>query len=101
MPITRGSSAYVAEDTTRASGSAPTSAAAAALASTTALAPSLRGVALPAVISGILLVVLAFWTSGEFFLERAATLVVFAGIWAAVKGVNDIVRAFEIRSLAG
>jgi uncharacterized membrane protein HdeD (DUF308 family) len=52
-------------------------------------------------ISGILLVVLAFWTSGEFFLERAATLLVFAGIWAAVKGVNDIVRAFEIRRLAG
>ena len=51
-------------------------------------------------VSGILLVVLAFWTSGEFFLERAATLLVFAGIWAAVKGVNDIVRAFEIRKLA-
>jgi uncharacterized membrane protein HdeD (DUF308 family) len=51
-------------------------------------------------LSGILLVVLAFWTSGEFFLERAATLLVFAGIWAAVKGVNDIVRAFEIRKLA-
>jgi uncharacterized membrane protein HdeD (DUF308 family) len=52
-------------------------------------------------ISGILLVVLAFWTSGEFFLERAATLLVFAGIWCAVKGVTDIVRAFEIRKLAG
>ena len=52
-------------------------------------------------VSGVLLVVLAFWTSGEFFLERAATLLVFAGIWAAVKGVNDIVRAFEIRRLAG
>lgn len=52
-------------------------------------------------ISGILLVVLAFWTSGEFFLEKAATLLVFAGIWAAVKGVTDIVRAFEIRKLAG
>jgi uncharacterized membrane protein HdeD (DUF308 family) len=51
-------------------------------------------------ISGILLVVLAFWTSGQFFLERAATLLVFAGIWCAVKGVNDIVRAFEIRKLA-
>jgi uncharacterized membrane protein HdeD (DUF308 family) len=51
-------------------------------------------------ISGSLLVVLAFWTSGEFFLERAATLLVFAGIWCAVKGVSDIVRAFEIRKLA-
>lgn len=52
-------------------------------------------------ISGILLIVLAFWTSGEFFLERAATLLVFAGIWCAVKGVSDIVRAFEVRKLAG
>jgi uncharacterized membrane protein HdeD (DUF308 family) len=51
-------------------------------------------------IGGILLIVLAFWTSGEFFLERAATLLVFVGIWAAVKGVNDVVRAFEIRKLA-
>ncbi|HEY2398072.1 MAG TPA: DUF308 domain-containing protein [Solirubrobacteraceae bacterium] len=51
-------------------------------------------------ISGILLVVLAFWTSGLFFLERAYVLLVFAGIWALVKGITDIVRAFEIRKLA-
>jgi uncharacterized membrane protein HdeD (DUF308 family) len=50
-------------------------------------------------ISGILMIVLAFWVSGQFFLERAATLLVFAGIWAAVKGVTDIVRAFQIRQL--
>ena len=51
-------------------------------------------------ISGILMVVLAFWTSGEFFLDRAYTLLVFAGIWAAMKAITDIVRAFQIRSLA-
>ncbi len=51
-------------------------------------------------IGGILLIVLAFWTSGVFFLERAYVLLVFAGIWALVKGVTDIVRAFEIRKLA-
>jgi uncharacterized membrane protein HdeD (DUF308 family) len=50
-------------------------------------------------ISGILMIVLAFWVSGEFFLDRAATLLVFAGIWAATKGVTDIVRAFQIRQL--
>jgi uncharacterized membrane protein HdeD (DUF308 family) len=50
-------------------------------------------------ISGILMVILAFWVSGEFFLQRAATLLVFAGIWAAVKGITDIVRAFQIREL--
>ncbi len=50
-------------------------------------------------ISGILMVVLAFWVSGQFFLERAYTLLVFAGIWAAMKGITDIVRAFQIRRL--
>jgi uncharacterized membrane protein HdeD (DUF308 family) len=50
-------------------------------------------------ISGILMVILAFWVSGEFFLDRAATLLVFAGVWALMKGVTDIVRAFQMREL--
>lgn len=50
-------------------------------------------------VSGILMVVLAFWVSGEFFLDRAATLLVFAGVWALIKGITDIVRAFQIRTL--
>jgi len=50
-------------------------------------------------ISGILMVGLGFWTSGQFFLTRASMLLVFAGIWAAMKGVTDIVRAFQIRRL--
>jgi len=50
-------------------------------------------------ISGILMVGLAFWVSGQFFLTRAATLLVFAGIWAMVKGITDIVRAFQLRQL--
>jgi uncharacterized membrane protein HdeD (DUF308 family) len=45
------------------------------------------------------MVVLAFWVSGEFFLDRAATLLVFAGVWALIKGITDIVRAFQIRTL--
>jgi uncharacterized membrane protein HdeD (DUF308 family) len=51
-------------------------------------------------ISGILMIVLAFWVSGEFFLQRASTLLVFAGIWAMLKAITDIVRAFQIRQLA-
>ena len=51
-------------------------------------------------ISGILMVVLAFWVSGQFFLERAVTLLVFAGVWAMVKGITDIIRAFQIRQIA-
>jgi uncharacterized membrane protein HdeD (DUF308 family) len=50
-------------------------------------------------ISGILMTVLAFWTAGQFFIEKAYLLLVFAGIWALMEGVVDIVRAFEIRRL--
>lgn len=50
-------------------------------------------------ISGILLIILAFWTSGQFLLERAYTLLIFAGIWALAKGVTDIVRAFQLREI--
>ncbi|HVN41270.1 MAG TPA: DUF308 domain-containing protein [Steroidobacteraceae bacterium] len=49
-------------------------------------------------VAGILLVVLGFWTSGQFFLQRAYTLLVFAGIWALMQGVTLIVRAFQIRA---
>ncbi|HUH81375.1 MAG TPA: DUF308 domain-containing protein [Solirubrobacteraceae bacterium] len=48
-------------------------------------------------VAGILMVVLGFWTSGQFFLQRAYTLLVFAGIWALMEGVTLIVRAFQIR----
>jgi hypothetical protein len=44
------------------------------------------------------MIVLAFWTSGQFFIEKAYTLLVFAGIWALMQGVTDIVRAFAMRS---
>jgi uncharacterized membrane protein HdeD (DUF308 family) len=51
-------------------------------------------------ISGIAMIVLAFWTSGQFFIHRAYVLLVFAGIWALFHGVNDIVRAFQLRALS-
>jgi uncharacterized membrane protein HdeD (DUF308 family) len=50
-------------------------------------------------VSGVLMLILAFWTSGQFFLERAYTLLVFAGIWALMHGVSDIIRAFQLRRL--
>lgn len=49
--------------------------------------------------SAILMIVLAFWVSGQFFLTRAVTLLVFAGIWALMKGTTDLVRAFQLRAL--
>jgi uncharacterized membrane protein HdeD (DUF308 family) len=50
-------------------------------------------------ISGIAMVVLAFWTGGQFFIHKAYVLLVFAGIWAMFHGVNDIFRAFQLREL--
>jgi uncharacterized membrane protein HdeD (DUF308 family) len=50
-------------------------------------------------ISGILMMILAFWTAGQFFIEKAYVVLVFAGIWALMEGINDIVRAFAIRGL--
>jgi uncharacterized membrane protein HdeD (DUF308 family) len=50
-------------------------------------------------ISGILMTALAFWTSGQFFIHKAYVLLVFAGIWALMQGLTNIVRAFELRKL--
>lgn len=37
---------------------------------------------------------------GQFFFTKAATLLVFAGIWALMRGILDIVTAFQVTSLA-
>ena len=50
-------------------------------------------------VAGVLMLVMAFWTSGQFFIEKAYTLLVFAGIWALMHGITDIVGAFRLRSL--
>ena len=50
-------------------------------------------------LGGIAMIVLAFWTSGQFFIHKAYTLLVFAGIWALIRGIVDIVRAFQIRGV--
>jgi uncharacterized membrane protein HdeD (DUF308 family) len=50
-------------------------------------------------ISGIAMIVLAFWTGGQFFIDKAYTLLVFAGIWALFHGVGDLIKAFQIRGL--
>ncbi len=50
-------------------------------------------------IAGGLMIILAFWTSGQFFIDKAYTLLAFAGIWALMQGITDIIRAFQIRQL--
>ena len=50
-------------------------------------------------IAGIATVIIGFWTAGQFFIDKAYLLLVFAGIWALFHGVNDIMRAFMLRDL--
>jgi uncharacterized membrane protein HdeD (DUF308 family) len=50
-------------------------------------------------ISGVLMTGVAFWTSGQFLATKAYTLLIFAGVWALMQGVTDIVRAFEARRI--
>ena len=49
-------------------------------------------------IAGILMFIIAFWVAGQFFIEKAYTLLVFAGIWALMQGIRDMIRAFQVRS---
>ena len=49
--------------------------------------------------AGILMTIMAFWTSGHLFIHKAYVLLVFAGIWALMQGITDIVRAFQIRAI--
>jgi hypothetical protein len=45
------------------------------------------------------MMVLAFWTGGQFFFEKVYILLVLAGLWELMEGITNIVRAFEIRAL--
>jgi len=50
-------------------------------------------------IAGILMVALGFWLGGQFFITKVHTLLVFAGIWALMRGILDIVLAFQVKKL--
>jgi uncharacterized membrane protein HdeD (DUF308 family) len=49
--------------------------------------------------AGTLMIILAFWTGGQFFIEKQYVLLVFAGIWALMQGLGDFIKAFQIRKL--
>jgi uncharacterized membrane protein HdeD (DUF308 family) len=50
-------------------------------------------------IAGVAIIIVAFWTGGQFFIEKQYVLLVFAGIWALFHGVGDVIKAFHIRKL--
>ena len=45
------------------------------------------------------MIILAFWTGGQFFIEKQYVLLVFAGIWALMQGFTDFAKAFVIRKV--
>ena len=50
-------------------------------------------------IAGIMMIVLGFWTGGQFIASKASTLLIFVGIWTLFHGVMDIIQAFRIKHL--
>ncbi len=50
-------------------------------------------------LSGILMLIIGFWVGGQFFFDKAYMLLVFAGMWAVMKGLLDIIRGLQIRTL--
>lgn len=50
-------------------------------------------------VSGLVMVGLAWWVSQQNTLAKAVTLLTFAGIWAIMHSIGDVVRAFQLRRL--
>jgi hypothetical protein len=48
-------------------------------------------------IAGILMFIMGIWLGSQLFLTKAYTLLVFVGIWAVLRGIIDIVLAFQVR----
>ena len=51
-------------------------------------------------VAGLLMIVQGFWLSGQFLITQAATLLIFAGIWAMMRGFLDISMFFTMRGAA-
>ena len=50
-------------------------------------------------ISGIMMILLGFWAGGQFLATQAYTLLIFAGVWALLHGITDIIKAFAIKRM--
>jgi uncharacterized membrane protein HdeD (DUF308 family) len=48
-------------------------------------------------IAGIVMLLMGIWLGSQLFLTKAYTLLVFTGIWAVLKGIIDVVLAFQVR----
>jgi hypothetical protein len=50
-------------------------------------------------VSGIIMIGLGYWASSQYLPTQAYILLLFAGIWALMHGVTDIIRSFQIKQL--
>ena len=50
-------------------------------------------------VAGILMLLLGFWLGGQLIGVQAATLVAFTGFWAMLRGILDIVTAFQLKRI--
>lgn len=50
-------------------------------------------------IAGIAMIALAFWLGNQWFFAKAETLLIFAGVWALVRGTIDIILSFQVKKL--
>lgn len=50
-------------------------------------------------VSGILMIGIGVWVGQQGFAEKAITLLTFAGIWAIMQGVTDLIRAFQLKRI--
>jgi uncharacterized membrane protein HdeD (DUF308 family) len=49
--------------------------------------------------AGVIMLGLGFWAGAQLFATQAYTLLIFAGIWALLHGITDIVKSFQIKNL--
>jgi uncharacterized membrane protein HdeD (DUF308 family) len=49
------------------------------------------------IIAAILMIGLGFWAASQALVTQVYVLLIFAGVWALLHGVTDIVKAFMIR----
>lgn len=50
-------------------------------------------------ISGLIMIGLAWWVSQQNTVAKLITLLTFAAIWAIMHGIGDFIRAFQLRKL--
>ena len=50
-------------------------------------------------LSALIMLGMGIWVGSQGLLEKGITLLVFAGVWALMHAVGDVIRAFQLRKL--